>query len=565
AEVELNDVKLMDTKTVSELISIIDRVATVEVDYAKSYNCLGMAKILCRIIGDSLRADYFQGRMDLIDIVRDFNATDKIDSDRLKEIESARGDLIAANSSLSEAFKNLKAVSFMGHPEHKMELIKMHTESRSSMLRDLAGLVLTYNGLLEAGMEEVAEPVQQKIRESLRLKARVSTRKYYGSLKETESSDVEFKTSLIIPPGTCKADPKTQTTTILMEICAFLNSENGGTLYLGVDDDGFEAGLEDDLSDKMFDRNKDKYRNYLGNIINTKLGGEADHLVTMDWDTSEDVKKDVLIVSIKEAMNPISLDGVYYERRGARKCVVSDDYRETFLVYRQESAQKRRAEIGEIVDPAKNAAQKSGKKTAKKTETKAKTSELPSQSQLAPDLFCLSYEPVGHIGISDKTYKVSDDPIWDEKYINLPVSEDLQRNGWLILTHDNGTVSKVSLADLMGKDRNRDANFGVGVKNIFVATAMNNDLIVIRYTDSHEKDCIRVSPISMIEPESMTGTGESLFDLEISSVIGCDVIPSDKIPAKLRIFDDQRQPGVPTSCDEGKKIQKKLKDIGIKI
>lgn len=43
-----------------------------------------------------------------------------------------------------------------------------------------------------------------------------------------------------------RVDVTAQTVKIMQEICAFLNAE-GGHLYLGVSDIGYEMGLEEDL------------------------------------------------------------------------------------------------------------------------------------------------------------------------------------------------------------------------------------------------------------------------------------------------------------------------------
>ena len=43
-----------------------------------------------------------------------------------------------------------------------------------------------------------------------------------------------------------RVDIKAQRLKIMQEICAFLNAE-GGTLYIGVSDIGYEMGIDEDL------------------------------------------------------------------------------------------------------------------------------------------------------------------------------------------------------------------------------------------------------------------------------------------------------------------------------
>ena len=44
-----------------------------------------------------------------------------------------------------------------------------------------------------------------------------------------------------------RADVDVQTQNVLKEICGFINAE-GGTLYIGVNDDGLASGLEQDFA-----------------------------------------------------------------------------------------------------------------------------------------------------------------------------------------------------------------------------------------------------------------------------------------------------------------------------
>lgn len=65
-----------------------------------------------------------------------------------------------------------------------------------------------------------------------------------------ESGMQEYKSSFLIAPK--DASEQNQCRTIFKVIDAFLNSETGGTLYLGVNDDGYVCGLEEDM--RMLER-----------------------------------------------------------------------------------------------------------------------------------------------------------------------------------------------------------------------------------------------------------------------------------------------------------------------
>ena len=60
-----------------------------------------------------------------------------------------------------------------------------------------------------------------------------------------ESGTQEFKTSVFFAPDSARE--RNQMKTILKVVCAFLNAPLGGTLYLGVDDDGYPVGVSSDI------------------------------------------------------------------------------------------------------------------------------------------------------------------------------------------------------------------------------------------------------------------------------------------------------------------------------
>ena len=68
----------------------------------------------------------------------------------------------------------------------------------------------------------------------------------------------EFKSSFVYPPAQgMTANLSVQSKNIFKGLCAFLNSELGGTLYLGVSDIGYVTGIDQDL--KYLKKNHDAY------------------------------------------------------------------------------------------------------------------------------------------------------------------------------------------------------------------------------------------------------------------------------------------------------------------
>lgn len=110
-----------------------------------------------------------------------------------------------------------------------------------------------------------------------------------------------------------RVDVQAQTVKIMQEICAFLNAE-GGHLYLGVSDIGYEMGLEEDLKNPLFKGSRDKYEVYVNNQIIYYLGQEGAHYIHTHFDT--DISNAVLIIDIEPCPTPKAVGNVYYERMG---------------------------------------------------------------------------------------------------------------------------------------------------------------------------------------------------------------------------------------------------------
>lgn len=132
-------------------------------------------------------------------------------------------------------------------------------------------------------------------------------------------------------------DVQAQTVKIMQEICAFLNAE-GGHLYLGVSDIGYEMGLEEDLKNPLFKGSRDKYEVYVNNQIIYYLGQEGAHYIHTHFDT--DISNAVLIIDIEPCPTPKAVGNVYYERMGTSARKVNETYKDKFLAIRKQWAEE---------------------------------------------------------------------------------------------------------------------------------------------------------------------------------------------------------------------------------
>ena len=87
-------------------------------------------------------------------------------------------------------------------------------------------------------------------------------------ISEGESDELEFKSSLLWNYSEERRDPKMESV-IMKTISAFSNGE-GGSLIIGVDDDGNVLGLDRDYS--VLDGGRDEFEQHLKNLLNNNFG-----------------------------------------------------------------------------------------------------------------------------------------------------------------------------------------------------------------------------------------------------------------------------------------------------
>ena len=124
-----------------------------------------------------------------------------------------------------------------------------------------------------------------------------------------ESKTLEFKETLSWDVRK-KEKAKYIETSALKTIAAFLNTD-GGTLLIGVSDDGAITGLDFEIF-KLHQNKQDKFLLHFKNLINEKIG--AKYYPKLNWDTQVADQKEVLVVSVQPASEPCFLEDAFYVR-----------------------------------------------------------------------------------------------------------------------------------------------------------------------------------------------------------------------------------------------------------
>ena len=117
-------------------------------------------------------------------------------------------------------------------------------------------------------------------------------------IKQGESEEIEFKSTFRTNLHTNEFDKKIEYSA-LKTLTAFLNSD-GGTLLLGINNEGKILGIEQDKFPDI-----DKFNLYLISIIKGKLGKKHFHLIDIKNNSIDN--KTIVKLSCKKSKNPIFL------------------------------------------------------------------------------------------------------------------------------------------------------------------------------------------------------------------------------------------------------------------
>lgn len=128
-------------------------------------------------------------------------------------------------------------------------------------------------------------------------------------ISKGESKHLEFKETL---SWDVRKEEKARyvETSALKTIAAFLNTD-GGTLIVGVNDDGAIIGLEFEIQ-RLHRGKQDKFLLHFKNLINEKIG--AKFYPKLNWDIQFEDKKEVLVVNVQPASEPCFIEDAFYVR-----------------------------------------------------------------------------------------------------------------------------------------------------------------------------------------------------------------------------------------------------------
>jgi len=133
-------------------------------------------------------------------------------------------------------------------------------------------------------------------------------------VNQGETKTIEFKASLRVNLHTREKDPRMELS-VLKTIAAFLNS-GGGTLIIGVKDDGEPVGIKNDNFP-----DEDKMNVHLDNLLKDRIGAHYEMYIERRFDDYQGVR--VMVVECRPARSPVFVKDGSVERFYVRQAASS--------------------------------------------------------------------------------------------------------------------------------------------------------------------------------------------------------------------------------------------------
>jgi len=221
-------------------------------------------------------------------------------------------------------------------------------EEDMPVLARIARIIQTSNSMLEIVTDASINVLKREVIKTLQLETEEESdlEGEKGIYLGVESGSVEFKESIVFPPNNgMEADEPRQLRNVLRGICAFLNSQTGGTLYLGVSDQGYVKGIKGDL-DYLKISSPDTY-------MRLHIQDPAKKLLGLDVITHLhfEMMYDEQVVAIHVDPYPfriVELEGKSYLRINAESREMSDAVKQQLLSKKVFTNQEKAANLARI-------------------------------------------------------------------------------------------------------------------------------------------------------------------------------------------------------------------------
>ncbi|QDO95279.1 hypothetical protein FNB79_15300 [Formosa sediminum] len=311
---------------IEELITCIESLITYEKDQIirlEIYHLLGLFTSITK----SSRSYYYSALIDQINLIHQFKNLQN--GQQLKDIPIIGEETINSFQLLKQiessyqllaTYNDVTAIDKLVDIDNKNEL-----DSNLNQIRELilANNLLLKNGITNTAILEYAKNVIYEkltneefdhvleISENTNLNSEVEELGLEELSLGKENTTIEFKTSVFYHPAKNAVDRKEQGLVIMKTVSGFLNAA-GGNLYIGVNDNGFPIGLEEEY--KVVKGDSDEYQRYIRKLIVEYFNKDINGLIEFKFLKLND--KEYLEMNIPEYDTPVPLLDEFYQRQG---------------------------------------------------------------------------------------------------------------------------------------------------------------------------------------------------------------------------------------------------------
>ena len=260
----------------------LNKMSELERNPRRRYGLLAICKMMLRLAGLEKKEKLYEMRMKFTELLYDFSSNYEFTSAKLTAFMEFSEDFTACpefdeRRNVLSVLSKFKRNRINTNTNIDKELIRCLVKSDSPIENDLVRLVLSDRLLVKFPDSVLQDKILKEIGNVLKIDIIMPERIHLG---QEEGQMLEFKTSLVFPPDNQgKEDIRQQSENIMRVIYSMMNTE-GGTLYIGVNDDGDVVGLYNDLlyfsGSSQYNENKakDLFKNHFNCLLNEKLGAE---------------------------------------------------------------------------------------------------------------------------------------------------------------------------------------------------------------------------------------------------------------------------------------------------
>ncbi|MCC8070458.1 MAG: ATP-binding protein [Bacteroidales bacterium] len=513
----------MTQEMLGETMALIDRKASLSSNRNHSYGLLCVASWLSHLAGDSLREDYYEKRKRILTFFDDYERNSFLSQDKMDVlIESLGSTLVSGDPLINEAVCKLQILSCLRSEDKSLQpLMKIRQESISPIVRDAADLAMAYLLTARFDIPYISKQLMDRIRRVIEVKGQDREARWFGREDQTH----EFKTSIVYhAKGNMLPDMKAQRYTIMKVIAGMLNTRGGGSLFLGVNDEGYACGVDNDLA--ILNLSEDAYSRHLHKMIRDDLGQVANDCCNETaWEEADGYR--VLVVKVRPYPDGalVALDGQYWRRQDSETILLD---KEAIDVLQQQQAAKKSA----------SSSVSSRRKSAKEVATPLITSRWRS-NVVEPYAEGYGEDTLAYVHfLPQDRYKITDEGLYESTLLSLAIHDD-ERDGHLLVAYKSGKMVAVEMGQILNKNRNQEGALSHTEQPIFVSPMRPGDEVLTVWENAKGESVGRVDDIdhlaSVNAVGSLTDDGGLVHTARFKSLRACEIVPRE-VADKLRPF-----------------------------